>query len=142
MKRNIRTRKYSLTDAGEMSVRDPLIAFRVKARRDSKSDQLDIVKFLIDAYVRTLETRGEKQFELPDSVVQQISDQVKQFANGKELAIKKLWADIKSNFEGEVSSFIPAFMQMHTSYAAEFVPREHIPVMIDKAIALWRDFQT
>ncbi len=137
VRRDIRTRKYSLTDLGEMSVRDPFIAFRVKPRRDSKGNPMDIIKFLIDAHVHALETGGEKKNKLPDSVVQQITDQVKQFANGKTAAIEKLWTDITSNFEGEVSSFLPAFMLMHTSYASP----EYIPVTIDKAVSLWARFR-
>jgi hypothetical protein len=139
--RDLRTRKYKLTELGEMSSGDPLITFRKKTRRELEIGQPDPLDFMTKAYVRGLETSGKEQVVLPDSIVQQITDQVKQFANGKTLAINKLWTDITDNFLIELSSFLPAFMVMHTSYAAASVPRENTTILIDKAVALWSKFR-
>lgn len=140
LKRDLRIRKYILTDLGKMSIQNPLISVKVKPARGLVTDQKDIVNFLADAYVRALESGGGKRIVLPASVVQQITDKMKQFANEKTSAIQKLWTDITDNFQVELSSFLPAFMLMHVSYAAS-VPREDTAVMIEKAVALWARFR-
>ena len=140
VERDPQTRKYSLTDAGVMSTQ-PLSAFRVKARRDLKIPRGgDITEYMVNAYVRGLQTRAGKQTALPPSVVQQITDQVRQFANGKTLAIWKLRTDIIDYFTTELSSILSVFMSMHASYAPS-VPREVIADTIRKAVALWFQFR-
>jgi len=149
VKRDLRTRKYDLTEFGALSAAKPSQFLRVKPlqvdaerrlREVLEIGQGDFIRFLVEAHVQALERSGRKQIELPRSFVEQTSDRVKQFANGRKSAMRKLWVDVVTNFIFELSSLLPAFMLMHLSYAGS-VSEEDTALIVHKAITLWARFR-
>lgn len=139
--RDIRTRKYYLTHSGRANLNDPLNTLKFKSRhRGVEPSQRDIVEFLVEAFVDSLKATGGERIELPDSYTKNVSDQVRQFANGRTSAIRKLWTDVTETFTGGLNTLLTGLMLMQVTHGA-VMSEEQVAVAIRKAVTIWSRFR-
>jgi len=147
--RDIRSRKYSLTRIGSSITTQAAPNLDTKLDRSSVSRlqtylnpaQRNMILFLAKAHIRALEAGGAKRTELPEAVVEQLTNQFKRFAEDKTRAITALWIDIVMNFINDFSAFFPSFMLMQSSLVPGSLRKEDMAGMIQKATDLWERFR-